>query len=423
MGEKVATIDGPVNSPLLRASKSVRRAAIAPVMALAIAPGLGAVACRSKHAESRPPDTSPSRVLYAQRDVDLHLNGPDGPVIGKLRAGARVTASTDAATPDGGASVAVTIDRLRGPLTAYVLRTALGPTAVPLAPFATPGGARVVFGGPAEFWFTDPTSTERLMIPGARCRDLGYWSDSVSGLQDIDGVQIRGPLDEGFQWRYGPRSHASLALCSARAVSRVGAQLLLTRTEENAGARIRDVTQSVPAVPDGYLPVAPVLPDPLAAAIERGASIDWIAATGPTLTCEHWKFESSPHHEDAGEVTLEARLRRNAPGGGAMASPYYPAAYHPAHGESLGRLDLDPIHPNPWRCDCTYQYTLVAATERVLTLVGYRMPSGAIAVAPQDIERWFLFPEDCEAARRTAAEAIEHDAAAALGAGFHVQEG
>jgi hypothetical protein len=199
----------------------------------------------------------------------------------------------------------------------------------------------------------------------------------------------------------------------------------MIHSEENSdGSTLRDVRQPIRRVPEGYLAVQPELPDPLAPAIEEGASVYWITATESSLACEQWTFEAPRALDDAGAGALEARLAgRPTRGGSGRAPSWYPAEYHPASRERFGHLHLDPVHPNPWRCLCMYEYDLVAATDRMLIVVGYRMATGVVAVDPGDVERWYLSPGDCETARRQAAEAIERDAAAALSAGFHVQEG
>jgi hypothetical protein len=373
-----------------------------------------------------------NRALCVQRATDIRAGGSRGPVVGRMQPGALVNVAQNGDAGDAGWVRVEDIGPVadREPFRAYVERSALGEQRFELIPPKIEPGSvlRATFGIPMMVWY-DRESGSPKPIQLRRCHEVWLRDRGAAAFQNLEGVEIFGSNENTVVWNGSPSIHQSLT-CPAHAVVRRGAELSLVEPNprwdpgDAPGSDVR--TRGIAAIPEGYRPIEPPSPDPLALAIERGATLHWLIATDAGPLCETWRFERVRSKPDAGVAAIFAarlvhsgRLARFDESGF-----WYPAEYHPSAGGKPAELHLETVRSarTTMRCDCDYRYRIVAGRGDELYALGRPIPDDAVAFEPTEAERWFLSKKACETQREHAIRAIERDGRTTTRLGFHATE-
>jgi hypothetical protein len=138
-------------------------------------------------------------VLWAQRPVDMHLDSPDGAVIGRLHPGAMV-----GVVPFGPAHFIIAVPRYRlnggGPLYAYVERDALA--SAPSVEAAPVQSGEVLHDFAAVIRLGHGDVYVQLLCGDLRRRPDGRISQYYRGVE-IRGTDTRGLMGEAIEGRRG----------------------------------------------------------------------------------------------------------------------------------------------------------------------------------------------------------------------------
>jgi hypothetical protein len=155
--------------------------------------------------------------------------------------------------------------------------------------------------------------------------------------------------------------------------------------------------------------------------IAAGGSVFWIVTEASGLTCEEWRFRGSRRIASSdGTMSLDSRLERRGSSKRTRIR-WYPATYVTLPDGST-RLRLDHGRPNPFKCECSFDYRVLADHEDLFLTTG-RLPNGAAAYLVEDAERWYFSKSACGAAATAIAARIAADPAATTKSGIHVKEG
>ena len=351
-------------------------------------------------------------LLYAQRETELRVDRPSGPRAGLLHPGAFVTvAPGDDTHALIGLPEFVEHDQ---PMVAFVERSALGATPVELVPKRNEKGKTVL-----GYSFQLRLGKGDRSVSTLNCRDVLLHFDSVSASQYVAGVEIRGATVDSGSFDYAPsRPYLSL-LCPANTVFRIGSELRLPGLLDKGAPK----SVVIEKAPQGYRQVTLPDPDPLAVAIEQGASIWWLVeeqsfAGRVGVWCERWTFDRSARGGDALEGRLVGPRPLREPLAERDVVPYYPFSYRRSSGTAPARLHLEHIVPNLWRCLCDFDYALLGAIGDELHVMGRPITEPPVAYDPGEAERWFLTRSACEAVRDEAVAELERDPAQATRIGF-----
>ena len=357
-------------------------------------------------------------MLYAQRTAELHLDMPDGPIIGRLHPGAFVGVAAR-----GGRSVVVAVPRYRrtnskaGALLAYVEVSALG--VAPIAERAPAIAGKLVrnFGVPLhlrEQW----AAIDNLLCGGFHIEES---NGDTRATQYYRGIEVSGWLESAWYWGdHGPSP------CPARTVYRGNGKLVLLEGRDWLDA------QDIASIPPGFTAIDPPLSDPLAKAIEQGQSLYWLTLAHGQLACRGWHPKAHWLHAGQSGANVFAN-RDQLEGELSDGDEYFPMNYTPVSADkSGGWLELLGPHfkksHTGWRCGVAF--TLRAAQGATLYMEGpgaYSSGGGPpkeyapVAFHPEDVERWYLSRDGCNTALANAAREIEKDPTATERLGLHFQ--
>ena len=384
-----------------------------------------------EHFEGRLPDDMLERpiwnrglMLYARRITSIHWDRPTGPEIGRLALGAFVSVLP---RPDGTMLVGVPLMDRNGPppssLTTYTDPDALVAGVQKLVPLEPHGPGRSFFlpGIENTFWLDAPgDGGTEVPVQLLGCRDVWIPDGSNLGFQYVDGIEVRAKADDfllGDSWYHFPRG-LHTGWCKAHAISQDADHLVQSGPNEPA--------HDVDSIPKGYTPAKRPRPDPLSQAILESRSIFWFATTSSGPTCHAWEFRDGRERVDDYGRRLEARLvqvQAVRADDGKMTHHWYPATLRSATDAKQAQLFLAPVHPNPWKCDCTYDYALVDTAPDELIVLGRPIPDRLVAYDPRETERWFLSEATCKRALAEAVKLLSTDGSLATQLGFHAKQG
>jgi hypothetical protein len=360
-----------------------------------------------------------SLALHARKPAELHLGGPDGPVIGSLAAGASVSvASRDAEW------VKVTIPGFAQPSTkpgapvvAFVRADALGaPPSSPLpsAAASPPPQGRVVRDYPADIALA-PTATSDEAFAATLCGDIRVLEQQPPRAliaQSHGGVELRGWVDAPVDLRRGP------IRCTLRQVYRQAERLI---SVDGTTAADRAV---VAAVPPAYVSLDPTHGEHLLGVLRDGTPVHWLVAGERGSTCQRWTPGTLQPDSEAGVYTAELRGPPLA-SAAQLGVPSFRLRYRAATPQVPGELVLFGPHfsrakektSGGYRSGTVY--TIVGATPDALRALPSSLSDSVVAWHPDDEERWFFSEASCRAAARAAEPALKANERTPPG-GFHV---
>lgn len=348
-------------------------------------------------------------MLHGQRVSELHLDSPAGPVIGRIHPGAFVSI----APQDDGATWLVAVPRYSEssgeghPLLAYVDRSALGPAPQKQVPPVLAGKVSRDFGLP--LWADD---LSRVLVNRLLCGDFYITGEDgrERASQYHDGIEVSGRLDV---WTWRDRGESA---CLGRMVFQRGERLQEARGKDWLDAA------AIEAVPEGYRRLDLPEKDPLAAVIERRASVFWLVQTKRGLECHEWRVTQSSARKGATPAVLEGQLRRQRD----PIHAYFRFDYGPSPGGPVrGDLSLWGPYFTGGGYKCGRPFSLVGADTDLLYVDNPKLrtdPPGEwklVAYHPDDVEHWFLGREACETARGRAVDTLARDPGAADHLGLH----
>jgi hypothetical protein len=324
-------------------------------------------------------------MLVAQRDAELRWRRPNGPVLGRLHAGARITVASVEGPWVRIAGLPFRSEQREIEIAAYVESSALAAKARPLAAFSFGPQGRAKRLPGVTGWLDDPEEPghqSRAAWLGLDCHD-SFLAEDGSVRQFENGVELVARDYDHLAQR--PSVIQELLRCPARA---------------------------------GSEPLGAVINDPLPELIAHAGSVHWLREAPfedghhGELVCDEWRFSRAAHDH--------RRLTRRERFDGVVAS--FPFAYHGSVAQSRPTLALASLEYDrrpALRCDCPVDYTLLAASPAALSVTGHALEPSAASIDPADTERWFLSAEACESARAEATTKLERDGNVATSLGMH----
>jgi hypothetical protein len=367
---------------------------------------------------TRPTDRA-GLMLYAQRTTELHLDSNNGPVIGRLHPGAFVGVAAS-----GVEHVEVAVPRYTrinaspppNTLFAYVDATALGPEPTVEVTPELPG--RLV----RNFPFPLHLREQWAAINGLLCGELHIVEvdGDTRATQYYRGIEVSGWFESRWHWGdHGP------VPCQARMVFRDAKRLVLLDGRDWLDAR------EIPAVPQGYLPVAPPSEDPLTDVILHGKPMYFLTRAHEKLACRKWRASAkwlraghSGKNCLADRDMLEGELLQHDD----RLGTYFLMNYTPVGADKSGG-SIELLGPyfkqsgTGYKGGVAFQLLLVHGDiiymerPRTLPSMGYT----PVAFLPEDVEHWYLSHESCEVAKAHAVTEIERDPNATERLGLHFE--
>ncbi len=341
--------------------------------------------------------------LVAQRQAELHLARPDGPVVGRVHPGAMVSVRP------GTAEHWTVGGYLWGEWIGFVARNALGTEATAeTAPASRAQGWALVPPYPLEFLGLPTKSAPRVAF--APCYPVWFPVDGDPS-QRIDGVELSGRVDVDPE-RSLPRYHRNTQRCQANVVVEYGGRRFRVRADGSE--------MEVEALPRSFTTVAPPQKDPLLRAIAKNASVFWLEYAPPDLvSCAEARFERFQRRTRNQLIGAVGVLREQQGAHRAYDMSYFYRERAIGPGKPMLRaVRLEPHGQEAWGNDA--EYLLLAMQGEALLMMGLPMRGGAVAFDPDEAERWFVSREACLAAGERARGQLERHSPSLTSLGFHV---
>ena len=366
---------------------------------------------------TRPTDRA-GLMLYAQRTTELHLDSKNGPVIGRLHPGALVGVAASRVEVVEVAVPRYTRTNASPPNTLldFVDATALGPEPTVEVTPELPGS--LVRNFPFPLHLRDQWAA----IDSLLCGELHIVEvdGDTRATQYYRGIEVSGWFES--EWHFG--DHGPVP-CQARMVFSDAERLILFEGRDWLDAH------EIPAVPQGYLPVAPPSDDPLADVILHGKPIYWLTRAHEKISCRRWhadaKWLRAGHIGKnclANQDMLEGELLQQED----RLGTYFLMNYTPV-GAAKGGGSIELLGPyfkrsgTGYKGGVAFQMLLVRGDiiymerPRSLPSMGYT----PVAFLPEDVEHWYLSRESCETAKVRAVTEIERDPDATERLGLHFE--
>jgi hypothetical protein len=375
--------------------------------------------------------------VFALREVDLHLDGPTGPVVAKARVGAAVMAVPDvpgffkvtvagfAPRPSEKPNVAnVGFLTLFGESNAFTTE----PMAPP--PPERPKG-RLVRDWHGEPIYPSATSSSTASFAVTNCGDI-YVTDGPANrsriVQEVHGVEISGfTLDEIFQPLAAmivPRG--PLRACSARQVVETTDGLISYLGSNVANAKTID------EIPGYYVGSDHSKTDALATSMTSGGTVHWLVIDSKkSAVCRPWAFAHPRGPSEDGLMRLLPPIERAhveakgsfVPFEGERVYASFETTYREGvllmegpHYSSRPRASAS-VDADRGGYRCLIGYTFVGVREGALRM---SYLGNAAAWHPDDEELWYLTKDACESAAIVATRALLRDPDAKPPGGPHI---
>jgi hypothetical protein len=304
------------------------------------------------------------------------------------------------------------------PFFVYVDREVLGTEPREPAPLKAPADARAMrWPVWISGWIADPGELNtQLAWNSVPCQDVWVSRDLKRVSQYIRGVEAIGLADSlTAPWAIDAGGGIS---CPGHFIAQRGSQLVWNESTWPDNPNKPAEPKVVARIPDGYETFALPASDPLGHAIDQGASLYWLIDDGSGPKCEQWSFNlKNPRHGAPGR---EGRLVRREKWDKETA--WFPMSYLPSEGKRPAVLHLGTIKLSgggTMKCECESNYALLRADDNELEVIAQPPPEGLVAYDPAEVERWFLTPAKCQAARTEVAQTLERDGSMATRLGFH----
>jgi len=366
------------------------------------------------------------------REVDLHVDGPTGPVVAKARVG-----TTMAAVPDVPGFLRLTVSGFASPtrsgdlpagekaasLTLFGASTAF--TSVPLAPpppVRPPG--RLVRDWPGEPLYPSATSGAAESFASTNCGDI-YVTDGPASrshvVQDVRGVELSGfSLSDIFVTR-GPQTG-----CSARHAVETTDGLISYLGSNVANAKTID------EIPGYYVGRDHSKTDTLETTITSGGTVHWLVVDSKSsAVCRPWVFAHPRGPSQDGLMRLLPPIERAhveakgvfVPFEGERVYASFETTYREGallmagpHYSSRPRASAS-VDADRGGYRCLIGYTFVGVREGALRM---SYLGNVAAWHPDDEELWYLTKDACDHAAIVATQALVHNPDARPPGGPHV---